>query len=179
MKICIEEYLISHLRRNRFFEAVFNSGGDKVFPVPPGDQPSDLASLLETIVDHKIPEEVIWDLDDSLADVGFPTGAINEITVIEVSRPTGQEFMDELELQTAQIWTPRARYYLFDHIEPSKLHMARCVSAELRVVNDGEWIPYPGSDMNGHLVHWEQDRWAVGTCPLPSEFWDPRGHVPE
>lgn len=89
-----------------------------------------------------------------------------------MSGPTGQEFMDELELHTAKIWTPRARYYLFDHIEPSSPHMARCVSSELRVVNDGEWIPYR-SRLRAlpALIHLLQDTYGVTPESLGKAVW--------
>lgn len=163
-------FLTPYLRSFRFFEAVGNSG-HKVFAIWPGTELAKIPASLDR-VDQATPMEQIFDLDDSPADVGFPTGAINSATVVEVSSAAGQAWMDALQIAGgARIWTPNARYYLFDYIEQFAVPWKNCAIPGLRVLNDGEWIPYPGSFIDGLLVHWEYDPWAVGTYPLPNQFW--------
>lgn len=143
-------------------------GGGHDIPEPP-----------RGIFDRTFDDESIEYLDDSEAEVGFPTGAMNKITVVEVSSEEAQHWMEELELEPgARIWTPESRFYLFDYVEPSVLRSVKSPVPGLRFLNDGDWIPYPGNLMDGHLVHWEHDPWAVGTYPLPKEFWDQRCNNP-
>lgn len=171
MQTQVDEFLVPHLRRHRFWEAVGNSN-HKVFPLWPGGC-HHIPPLHQGIFDRDVDDESIQYLDDSDAEVAFPTGAINQTTVIEVSSGIGQDLMDGLELeQGARIWTPKARYYLFGYIETSALPETECMIRGLRVLNDGDWIPYPGNLMDGHLVPWEHDPWAVGTHPFPREFWE-------
>lgn len=166
----IQSFLTPHLRRHRFSKAIGNI--HKVFPLWPGGS-RDYARLLLDIWDYDTDAELISYMDESVADVGFPTGAINKTTVVEVSSETGQDLIDELELEPgATTWTPKARYYFFNYIEPSVLGSANRPIKGLRISNDGEWIPYPGSHMDGHLVHWEHEPWFVGTHPMPQELLD-------
>lgn len=163
--------LIPYLRRNRFWEAT-RINTHVVFPLSPGDDLG-IPSQPDQFVDQQTQDANIAFLDESDADVGFLTGAINEVTVVEVANPDGQEWMDYLELEPgAQIWTPTARFYLFDYLEPTALPETRRPFTGLRIVNDGEWIPYPGSLIDGDLVHWENDPWAFGTHPLPADYWN-------
>ena len=165
------QFMPPHLRRNRFWEAI-RTNNHKVFPLRPG-RCYDTTPNHRYIFDQNVDDESIFYLEEREADVAFPTGAINGTTVIEVTSALAQDSMDELDLeQGAQIWTPRARYFLFDYIKPSDLQSSECVARGLRLVNDGEWIHYPGNWMDGFLVHWEHDPWAVGTHPFPREFWD-------
>ena len=157
-----------HLRKRRFWEAI-RVHNHKVFPLWPGGSDH----IPEGgIFDERVDDESIFYLEEREADVAFPTGVINETTVIEVTSALAQEMMDELDVeQGAQIWTPRARYFLFDYIERSELK-GECMFHGLRIVGDGEWIHYPGNWMDGYLVHWEHNPRAVGTQPFPREFWD-------
>ena len=161
-------FLTPYQHRHRFFEAV-ECNCHNVISIPCGSSIGNMPRLTQTIVElHEI-----WDLDKSANEVGFLTGAINQTTVVAVTSSVGQNLMDELELEpSARIWTPTARYYLFDYIEPTASCLSKCKVPGLRIVNDGEWIPYPGNLMDGYLVHWEHDPWTVGTHPLPDEFWD-------
>lgn len=171
MQLPVHQFMIPYLRRHRFWEAAFNTRY-KVFPLWPGHDRG-IPDRPALFVDYQTKDDEVSYLDESDADIGFPTGAINQVTGVEVTSPGGQEWMDYLELEPgAQIWTPQARFYLFDYIEPSALPAANRPFPGLRIVNDGEWIPHPGSLMDGHLVHWEHDPWAVGTHPLPAKYWD-------
>lgn len=141
-----------------------------MFPLLP-DETRNFVQLLDAIVDEA-DEQAIFDLDGSDVEIGFLTGLINNCTVVEVRDAIGQDWMDELGLQPgARIWTPTARYYLFNYIEARVKDLPKCAAPGLRVLNDGDWTPYPGNLMEGHLVHWEHDPWEFGTHPLPDEFW--------
>lgn len=100
-------------------------------------------------------EQAILDMDESNAEVGFLTGMVNHVTVVGVHNAVGQGWMDSLKLQPgARMWTPAARYYLFDYIEATESDLAaKCAVPGLRIQNDGDWIPYSGNIMDGHLVH--------------------------
>lgn len=161
--------MTSRLRRHRFWDAI-RTNYHKVFPLWPG-VPDDIPNL--GIFDESVDDELIFYLEERKADVAFPTGAINQTTIIEVTSALAQDMMDELDLELGpQIWTPRARYFLFDYIEPSELKPGECVFDGLRIVSDGEWIHYPGNWMDGYLVHWEYDPCAVRTHPFPRELCD-------
>ena len=166
-----KRFLTPYQHRHRFWEAIWNSH-HKVFPLWPGGN-HEIPELHRGIFDQSVDDESILYLDESDADVAFPIGAINQTTVVEVSSALGQDLIDEFDLELgARIWTPTARYYLFNYIEPSALGSAKHAVAGLRIVSDGEWIPYPGNIMDGHLVHWEHDPWAVGTHPMPEDLLD-------
>lgn len=165
------QFMTPNVRRNRFWEAI-RINKHKVFPLWPGGCYNTTPNYRD-IFDQNVDDDSILYLDEREADVAFPTGMINGTTVIEVTSAAAQDVMDELDVeQGAQIWTPRARYYLFDYIKPTDLQSSECVVQGLRLMNDGDWIHYPGNWMDGFLVHWEHDPWAVGTYPLPRAFWD-------
>jgi hypothetical protein len=171
MQMPLHQFLVPYLRRRRFWEAI-RVNNHKVFPLWPGSC-HELPALNRGIFDQDVDDESISYLEEREAEIAFPTGAINQTTVVEVTSALSQELMDEVvQEQGAQIWTPQARYYLFDYVEPSALPASARISRGLRILNDGEWIPYPGNLMDGHLVHWEHDPWAVGTHPLPGELRD-------
>lgn len=81
--------------------------------------------------------------------------------------------MDELELETMPtIWTPDARYYLFNYVPPDRLASAKCPVPGARLLSDGDWIPYPGSWVKGQLAHWEFEPSWFEKIDLPDELWE-------
>lgn len=169
MKMPIDQFLLPHERRYRFWEAIRNNN-HKVFPLWPGRR-EDISSANWGMFDQDSDEESIDYLDESDAEVAFPLGAINQTTAVAVTSSFGQDRMDELlPTSGARIWTPVARYYLFDQLDPKSPPTARRPINGLRLLGDGEWIHYPGSLLNGHLVHWEFHPWEVGTRPMPTEL---------
>lgn len=172
-----DKFLTPYLRRNRFFEAVRNSR-HKVFPLWPGGS-RDFAELIRDVFDDS-DEEAIAVLDDSDAYVGFPVGAINYVTVVEVRSAIAQAWMDTLKLNPgARIWTPTARYYLFDHIGQTSRSVIECSVPGIRILNDGEWIPYPGNLADGDLSTGSSTlgntgptRSPVNSCTTVTIPWD-------
>lgn len=166
------DFLAPYLRRHRFSEAVYTSR-HSVFPVHPGAKRGVTGHHINSLVDLKVPREQIAGLDAGQAEVGFPVGVINDTTVIEVRSAAAQAWMDELEnMETPQIWTPEARYFLYRRVADYNLPPADDLMEGLRLVNDGEWIPYPGNIMAGQLVHWEFEPSAVAYSQLPYLLWD-------
>ncbi|TCJ39583.1 hypothetical protein [Parafrankia sp. BMG5.11] len=126
---------------------------------------------LEDICDGLSDNETIADLDESDALVGFPVGLINRVTVLEVSSAPGQELVENLDLHdTPRFWTPAARFYLFEYVVPSAVLPGNRLVPGLRLLTDGDCTTYPGNLVDGQLVHWEMDPWAVGLQPLPQEL---------
>lgn len=161
-----------YLRRHRFHEAVANSG-HKVFAIPPGTSTEKIPALARMLIEEGTRyQDYIWDSDEGAFEIGLPTGAVNATTVLGVFDEATQEWIDDLELETTPtIWAPDARYYLFDHVKPDLLALAKCPVPGARLYNDGDWIPYPGSWVKGQLVHWEFEPSWLETIKLPAEFW--------
>ena len=138
-----------YLRRHRFHEAVANSG-HKVFAIPPGTSTKEIPALGRMLIDKQSYDEGrIWQFDEA-----------------------AQDWLDDLELETTPtIWTPDARYYLFDYVKPDRLAAAKCPVPGARLFNDCDWIPYPGSWLNGQLVHWEFEPCWFEKLDLPVQFW--------
>lgn len=161
-----------YLRRHRFHEAVANSH-HKVFAIPPGTPSEEIPDLAKMLLDEQIhDQECISQFDKSAFEIGFPTGAVNGTTVLGIFDQAAQDWLDELELEEMPtIWAPDGRYYLFEYVKPDRFALANCPVPGARLFNDSDWIPYPGSSVNGRLVHWEFDPWAFDTIELPDQFW--------
>lgn len=171
MQMQVHQFLVPHQRRNRVWNAIRNNG-HKVVPIWPGASDESLP-LKRVIFDQNVDDESIEYLQEREAELAFPTGAINQTTAVEVTTALAQDLMDELASdQGAQIWTPHARYYLFDYIDPSVMQAGERISTGLRILNDGQWLPYPGNLIDGHLVHWEHEPFEVGSHPFPRELLD-------
>lgn len=171
MQMQVHHFLVPHQRRNRVWNAIRNNG-HKVVPIWPGPAHESLP-LQRDIFDQSVDDESIEYLEEREAELAFPTGEINQATAVEVTTALAQDLMDELASnQGAPIWTPHARYYLFDYVEPSKFQTGERMFRGLSILNDGQWLPYPGNLIDGHLVHWEHEPFEAGAHPLPREFLD-------
>lgn len=160
-----------YLRRHRFHEAIANSH-HKVFAIPPGTAPEDIPALARMLIEKgTASKDHLWDFDEGQFEIGFPIGSVNDTTVLSVFDARAQDWVDELELeQMPTIWSPDARYYLFNYVKPDWLALASCPVSGLRLLNDGQWIPYPGSWQDGQLVHWEFEPAWFEKLDLPQEF---------
>lgn len=160
-----DNFLTPFLRRHRFAEAVWYRY--KIWPMWPGSEPL-LPRVEQDILSMSACAESIAYLDEHDADVGFPAGAINGVTVLEVRTEEAQDWLDALNVfETPRIWSPRARYYLFQYMASSELVPSERLVSGLSFLNDGDWIRFPGSMMDGQLVHWEVDPHYASPMPLP------------
>lgn len=161
-----------YLRRHRFHEAIANSH-HKVFAIPSATSPEEIPALARMLIEEgTCSQDHIWNFDEGPFEIGLPTGAVNATTVLGVFDIEAQDWVDHLELETTPtIWAPDARYYLFDHVKPDMLALAKCPVLGTRLFSDGDWIPYPGSWVNGQLVHWEFEPSWFEKVKLPAEFW--------
>lgn len=171
MRMPVHQFLIPYVRRRRFWEAI-RVNNHKVFPLWAGGCHK-VPLPHQGIFDQSVDDKSISYLEEREAEVAFPTGAINHATAIEVTSAIGQELMDVyVQEQAAQIWTPNARYYVFDYIQPSDLPLQEHLFSGLRIFNDGDWMPYPGNLIDGHIVHWEHDPFEADGHPLPRDLLD-------
>ena len=161
-----------YLRRHRFHEAVANSG-HKVFAIPLGIAAEEIPALARMLIEKgTTSEDHLWDFDEGQFEIGLPVGSVNDTTVLGVFDEPAQDWVDELELETMPtIWTPDARYYLFNYVKPDRLAAANCPVPGARLLGDGDWVPYPGSWVNGQLVHWEFEPCWFEKLDLPVQFW--------
>lgn len=168
---CAHDFLIPYSHRHRFFVAVQHNG-HKVASIWPWG-PRDPDQWLREMYDQDCDADSLSDVDNSDAEVGFPVGSINGVTVLEVWNAAGQDWVDKLDpyvQDTPRIWSPNARHYLFKYVEPSALALADQLPSGLRLLNDGDWISYPGNLIDGQLVHWEIDMCFDNPLPLPPEL---------
>ncbi|MCW1401059.1 hypothetical protein OKA06_01470 [Novosphingobium sp. MW5] len=94
---------------------------------------------------------------------------MNDVTVLEVYTATGLEQIFGLDAKdTSRVWTPQARYYLFKFVEPSE--RSEHLGPGLRFLGDDEWMPYPGTMIEGQLAHWEISPDDYSPMPLPEEL---------
>lgn len=164
-------YKTPYLRRHRFFEAI---AYHKVVPLWPGGC-DDHATLVRDLFDRSTDDEAIAYFDFREPEVGFPA-ALNDVTVLEVYSATGLETISELEVDdTPRVWTPHARYYLFKFVDPSMRVPSDYMCPGLRWLPDDEWMPYPGTMIEGRLVHWEISPNDFDPMPLPEELRNDHG----
>lgn len=163
----VHDFMTPYLRQARFQEAAFFH---KVAPRWPNDgQFADNLHLLD-LWDRTTPHEDVADLDCGIAEVGF-IPEVNNVAVLEVCSETGQERIVGLGIfDTPRVWTPKARYYLFKHVDPSTLAPAESLTPGLRFLGEREFMPYPGTMIDGQMVHWEVSPYDFRPMPLPEEF---------
>lgn len=160
------DYKTPYLRRHRFHEAV---AYHKVVPLwPRGCHDPDI--ITRELFDRTTDCDAIAYFDFREPEVGFPP-KLNGVTVIEVYTATGLEQILDLEVDdTPRVWTPQARYYLFKFVEPSERVPPEFLGPGLRWLRDDEWMPYPGTMIDGQLVHWEVSPNDFDPMPLPGEL---------
>ncbi len=148
----VHDFMTPLLRQARFREAAFIH---KVTPLRPDDGLFADDLHLRNIYDRSSPHEWVAELDSGNKEVGF-IPALNSVTALEISSEVGQNFIEDLEVyDTPCVWTPTARYYLFDLVDPSALAPAVSMVPGLRFLGEREFMPYPGTIIDGQLVHWE------------------------
>lgn len=159
-------YKTPALRRYRFSEAVFFH---KVVPLWPRGC-NDYDTLVPHLFDRKTDAESIDYLNFRDAEVGFPA-ALNDVTVVEVFSATGLERIADLDVDgTPRVWTPHSRYVLFKYVEPHKCLPSDHLAPGLRFLGEHEFMPYPGTMIEGQLVHWEVSPDHFSPMELPAEF---------
>jgi hypothetical protein len=163
----VNDFMTPYLRQARFREAAFIH---KVTPLWPDDSQFADDLHLRNIYDRTTPDEWVAELDCGDKEVGF-LPALNNVTAVEVRSEVGQNFINNLEVyDTPCVWTPTARYYLFALVDPSALAPAVSMVPGLRFLGEREFMPYPGTMIEGKLVHWEISPDFYEPMELPAEL---------
>lgn len=153
--------------------------GHRVFPLKLlSEDPEGHPERTSLGLEDNLPIEAIVDLDHSYHNIGMLCGTVSNTTVLAVTTERAQEWLDEQDIFTPSVWTRRARYYFFNYVpgemiqiplhEPCGCSIPR---DELAILNDGEWIVYPGSMYeDGRLTYWETSPDEIEVADLPNQF---------
>lgn len=163
----VHDFMTPFLRQARFREAAFIH---KVTPLRPDDGLFADDLHLRNIYDRSSPHEWVAELDSENKEVGF-IPALNSVTALEISSEVGQNFIEALDVyDTPCVWTPTARYYLFNLVDPSTLAPVESMVPGLRFLSQREFMPYPGTMIEGQLVHWDISPDFYEPMELPAEL---------
>lgn len=151
------------VRTNRFWDALRNYK-IAIIPLHPW---SDIAISdcrpgtfeIEICHPHLMTDEQIWDLELEEFNVGLACGAVSGCTVLAAETVEADEWVVGKGLpETGQSWSRVGRYYHFNYCPPEQLQGINLPVAGLRVLNDSDYLTYPGSVYEGgRIANWEID----------------------
>jgi hypothetical protein len=116
-------------------------------------------------------DQDILDLECTDYNVGLACGAVSGCTLLAAETIEADEWIIQHNLpSTAQSWSRVGRYYHFRYCSPEQLRELRFPVSGVRILNDGDYMTYPGSVYDdGRIANWEIDPAWDETADFPLE----------